>query len=273
MPRFGDQNPDLDSGSGGGGLSFIPYINLKENKESCVFRILSERPDFVHEEFHCQFDGKKFTSYELCASALKKECRLCSDKEDRISRTGTRFFGWVQEKYHDYVDEDSIPNWVDSDDVEEKQVGKRTVFRVQVNEPKLLNYAYTHFNPFQEQWDEEDTLTDRDFKWTRTGEPKDMKTSYSLRPGAIEKLPKALRDILKDLPDIQEVALGLVTSLGDDDEEEEKPKKKVKKGKKAKKADPEPEDGDEDDDEVEDPFENEAALDAEDDEDEDDDDI
>ena len=267
MPRFGDQEPDTDSGGGGDARGFIPPIVLKENKESCVFRILSERPDFVHEEFHRQFEGKKFVGYELCASALKKKCQLCNDDDDRVSRTGTQFFGWAFERYHDYVDEDSIPNWVDDDDVEELQIGKRTVFRAQVNEPKILRYAYTHFNPFQEQFDEEGTLTDRDFKWTRTGEPGDMKTSYSLRPGTIEKMGKDLRGLLEELPDIQDVALGLVTSLDDDEEEkEEKPKRKTRKGKKAKKAAPEPDDEDEDD-EVEDPFENQAALDADDDDD------
>ncbi len=268
MPRFGDQEPDTDSGGGGGVRGFIPPIALKENKESCVFRILSERPDFIHEEFHRQFEGKKFVGFELCASALNKKCRLCNDSDDRVSRTGTQFFGWAFEKYHDYVDEDSIPNWVDDDDVEELQIGKRTVFRAQVNEVKLLKYAYTHFNPFQEQFDEEDTLIDRDFKWTRTGEPGDMKTSYSLRPGTPEKLPKELRKLLEGLPDIQDVAFGLITSLDDDEEEKEKPKKTRKGSKKAKKAAPELADDDEDD-EVEDPFENQAALDADDDDDDD----
>jgi hypothetical protein len=265
MPRFGDQEPEDNANTGGGGVrNFIPPIKLGENKESCVFRILTERPDFVHEEFHRVFSGKQFKGYELCDTMLGKRCKLCNDPDDKISRTGTQFFGWVFERYHDYVDEDSIPNWIDDDSVEEMQIGKRTVFRATVNEPKLIKYSYAHFNPFQEQWDEEETLVDRDFKWTRTGEPNDMKTSYSLRGGTVSKISKEIRDIAKNLPDLEQVALGLITSI-DDDDDEETPAPKTRKGKKARKAAPEPED--EDEDEIEDPFENQAALDADDDDD------
>ena len=263
--RFGDQEPEDKSNVGGGARNFIPPIKLGENKESCVFRILMERPDFVYQEFHKRFDGKEFAGYDLCDAMLDKRCRLCNDRDDKIARTNTQFFIWVFERYHDYVDEDSIPNWVDEDTIEEIQIGKRTVLRAQVNEPKLLKYAYAHFNPFQEQWDEEETVTDRDFKWTRTGEPRDMKTSYSLRGGTIEKMSKEIRAIAKALPDLEQVALGLVTSIDGDDDEEEKPAPKARKDKKARKAAPEPDD--DADEAVADPFENEAALDAEDDED------
>ncbi len=265
MPRFGDQEPEEKANVGGGVRNFVPPIKLGEDGESCVFRILTERSDFVHEEFHRIFAGKAFKGYELCDTMLSKRCKLCGDPDDKISRTGTQFFGWVFERYHDYVDEDSIPSWVDDDSVEELQIGKRTVFRAQVNEPKLLKYAYTHFNPLQEQWDEEETLCDRDFKWKRTGEPGDMKTSYSLRGGTVEKLSKDIRAVVADLPDLEQVALGLITSL--DEEEEEKPAPKTRKGKRTKKAAPELDD--EDEDTVEDPFENQAALDADDDDDDD----
>ncbi|KKM00027.1 hypothetical protein LCGC14_1808570 [marine sediment metagenome] len=267
MPRFGDQEPEDKANTGGGVRNFIPPIKLGENKESCVFRILTERPDFIHEEFHRKFSGKDFKGYDLCDTMLGKKCRLCNDDDDRVSRTGTQFFGWVYERYHDYVDEDSIPSWVDEDSIEELQIGKRTVFRAQVNEPKILKYAYTHFNPFQEQWDEEDTLTDRDFKWTRTGEPSDMKTSYSLRGGTVAKLSGELLDLSIDLPDLEQVALGVITSIDGDEEEDEKPAPKTRKAKKAKRSAPEPEDEDEDEGGVTDPFENESKLDAEDDDD------
>lgn len=266
MVRFGDQEPEEKANMGGGARNFIPPIKLGENGESCVFRVLTERPDFQHQEFHRIFSGKAFKGYEICDAMFEKRCKLCNDSDDKVSRTGTQFFGWVFERYHDYVDEESIPNWVDGDSVEEMQIGKRTVFRAAVNEPKLLKYAYTHFNPFQEQWDEEETLCDRDFKWKRTGEPNDMKTSYSLRGGTVEKASRDIRDVIAALPDLEQVSLGLITSL-DPDDEEEKPAPKAKRGKKARKAAPEPDD--DDDTSVPDPFENEAALNAEDDDDDD----
>lgn len=263
--RFGDQEPE-EKANTGGARNFIPPIKLGEDGESCVFRVLTERPDFQHQEFHRLFSGKAFKGYEICDAMFEKRCKLCNDPDDKLSRTGTQFFGWVYERYHDYVDEDDIPNWVDADTIEEMQIGKRTVFRAQVNEPKLLKYAYTHFNPFQEQWDEEDTLCDRDFKWKRTGEAGDMKTSYSLRGGTVEKLSKDIRDLALALPDLEQVSLGLITSLDPDEEEEEKPKARKGKGKKSRKAAPEPDDEDEDGG-VADPFENAAASDADDDDD------
>ena len=94
-----------------------------------------------------------------------------------------------------------------------------------------------------------------------------MKTSYSLRGGTVEKLSKDIRATAEALPDLEQVSLGLITTIDGDEEEEEKPKKArkgSKSSKKAKKAAPEPDDEDEG---VADPFENEAALDAEDDDD------
>ena len=272
MPRFKDQEPEVNSGGGGGGLSFIPYIRLGENKESCVFRILTERGDFWHAEFHRTFDGKQFKSYDLCGSELNQKCKLCSSRDDRVSRTATQFFGWVNERYHDYVDEDSIPQWVqDNEDIEEIQRGKRTVFRVQVDAPKLLRYSYAHFSPLQEQFDEEETLLDRDFRWTRTGEAGSLKTTYSLRGGTVEKMSKDLRELASTLPDLEDVALERVTSLDLDDEEEEEEKPKArKKSKKAKKATPEP-DEEEDEDDIPDPFESRDESDDDEEDDEDDD--
>jgi hypothetical protein len=239
MPRMGDEEPP--TGGGGGGGDFIRHIRLLDNRESCVLRFLTEYGDFYWEKFHRTFDGKgKFTGMKLCVkSALGQACEPC----DGNDRPGTQYLGWAYEFYHDYPDK---PSHVKSEDLEEVEVGKRTVFREEVNAPRLMRYSIMHFDPITYQYDEEDTVTDRNFKWARQGEKGSTRPTYILKPGKPEKLPKELKELAATLPDLEDVAFGKIETLGGEKKEEAEADAGTRKiGKKSKKAkDDEPVDSD-----------------------------
>ncbi len=243
MPRMGKEAPP--AGSGGGGGDFIRHVRLLTDKESCVIRFLTEYGDFFWERFHRLMDGGKFKGMKICArSALGQACKLCDDGD----RAGTQFLGWTYELYHDYTEK---PSHVKDEDLEEVRVGgKRTVLREEVNEPRLMRYSIMHFDPLKYQWDEEETLADREFKWARMGEKGSTRPTYILKPGAPSKLPKELREVAASLPDLEDVALGKVESLGNGGGGGDDEKPKTRSVDRAKKADPEPEDGSA----VDDPF-------------------
>ena len=190
-----------------------------------------------------------FRGFKVCVkSALGQACELCETggKDGKGDRAGTQFLGWVQELYHDYIDN---PSFVKDEDLEEVQVGKRTVLRHQVNEPRLIRASIMHFDPIQYQYDEEETLLDRDCKWVRIGEKDSPRPTYILKPGSPSKLSKDLRELAASLPDLEDVALGKIETLSEGGSEEEKPKTR----KVSKKTPPGMED-DEEEKEIDDPF-------------------
>ncbi len=241
MPKMGRETPP--AGTGGGGGDFIRNIRLINDRESCVIRFLTEHDDFFWERFHRNMVSGDFRGFKVCVkSALGQACILCDDGD----KAGTQFLGWVQELYHDYIDN---PSFVKDEDLEEVQVGKRTVLRHQVNEPRLIRASIMHFDPIQYQYDEEETLLDRDFKWVRIGKKGSKLPTYILKPGSTSKLPKDLRELAASLPDLEDVALGKVETLSEGGTEEEKPKTR----KVGKKTPPGMED-DEEEKEIDDPF-------------------
>ena len=204
MPKLGKDK--LPSGGGGGG-DFIRHVRLLTDRESCVVRFLTDRPDFFASEFHRIMDGGKFKGMKICVKAeLGQACKLCDDDD----RAGTQILGWAYETYHDYVDK---PPHVKDEDLEEVTVGRRTVLREVVEEARLWRYSVMHLNPLEYQYDEEGTLTDREFKWARVGEKGSKRPTYVLKPGAPSKLPKELRELAASLPDLEDVAFGKVESL------------------------------------------------------------
>ncbi len=237
MPKMGKDK--LPVGGRGGG-DFIRHIRLLNDREACVIRFLTDRPDFFLGEFHRVLDGGKFKGMESCVkSELGQACKLCDDDD----RPGTQLLGWAYERYHDYSEK---PPHVKDDDLEEVQVGKRTVLREDVNEPRLWRYSIMHFNSLEYQYDEEDTLVDREFKWARVGEKGIMRPTYILKPAAPSKLPKELRELAESLPDLEDVAFGKAESLNGDAAEE---KPKTRKTGSVAKAKPE-----NDDEGIDDPF-------------------
>ncbi len=245
MPKMGKDGPP--TGGGGGNGDFIRHVRLLTDKESCVIRILTEYENFYWEEFHRMMDGKQFKGMKICVnSALGQACKQCNDDD----KAGTQFLGWAYELYHDYTEN---PPHVKDEDLEEVQVGKRTVLREQVNEPRLMRASIMHFNPIKFQWDEEDTLLDREFKWVRIGERGSKRPTYILKAGGESEMPKDLRELAEGLPALEDIAFGRVETLdGGKAEAEEKPA--TRKVGKAKKAAPVEDDDEEEEGAVADPF-------------------
>ena len=237
MPKMGKDK--LPVGGGGGG-DFIRHVRLLNDREACVIRFLTDRPDFFLGEFHRIMDGGKFKGMKICVKCeLGQACKLCDDDD----RPGTQLLGWAFESYHDYPEK---PSHVKDSDLEEVQVGRRTVLREDVSEPRLWRYSIMHFNSLEYQFDEEGTLVDREFKWARVGEKGSMRPTYILKPAAPSKAPKELRELAESLPDLEDVAFGKVESLNGEAKDEPAPK--TRKVGKAKPAD------DDDEGAVDDPF-------------------
>ena len=253
MPKMGKEAPPT---GGGGGGDFIRHVRLLTDKEACVVRFLTEYGDFYWERFHRVMDGGKFKGMKICVkSALGQACELCEGGD----RPGTQFLGWAYEFYHDYT---TKPSFVKAEDIEQVQVGKRTVFREEINEPRLMRYSIMHFDSLKYQFDEEDTLVDRDFKWTRIGEAGSKRPTYILKPGQESKTTKELRELAATLPDLEDIAFGRVESF--DGAAPAEAQAEVPKTRKVSPAKAKPK-ADDEDDEPEDPFADPSESDDDDD--------
>ena len=154
--------------------------------------------------------GGVFKGYRICVSAaLGRSCELCSREEP----TSTRFSGWVFEKTHDYRNKVEFKN----KDIELKKVGN--IWRREVNFPLLLQASIMHFNPIEFRQDMYGTLLNRDYSWIRVGEAGSRRPTYMLEPEPESEFSKELQDVRESLPDLEDVALGKITSLDGEREE------------------------------------------------------
>ncbi len=253
MPKMGKDGPPTGGGGGGNG-DFIRHVRLLNDRESCVIRFLTEYEDFYWEEFHRVMEGSQFKGMKICVnSALGQACVACNDGD----KAGTQFLGWVQELYHDYIDK---PSHLKDEDLEEVQVGKRVYLREQVNAPRLMRASIMHFNPIKFQWDEEDTLMDREFKWVRIGEKGSKRPSYILKAGGESKLPKDLKELAASLPELEDIAFGRVETMGGEATKEEDAPKTRKVSKASKAAPVEDDDDDDEKGAVTDPFDSDDDI-------------
>lgn len=206
MPRVGQDG--LPSNNVGG--KYISQIMLKEDKEKSIFRFLTEFEDFFYERYHRNIVGGAFKGYKVCLrTSLGQSCDLCSRDEP----TSTRFSGWVFEKTHDYR-----TNVIFKDkDIVLQKVGN--IWRREVNAPMLLQASIMHFNPIEFRQDMYGTLLNRDYSWIRVGEAGSRRPSYMLEPETESEFPKELVDVREALPDLEDIALGKITSLDGEREE------------------------------------------------------
>jgi hypothetical protein len=211
---------------------WIPSLILRDDGESSRIRFLTDEDEFYLEYQHW-VDRKDIKGFYPCLqAALEQPCDLCDSDDERTRKARNFFFAWVYEFYHDYTDKGK-----DRRPVKE---GKITLYREDINDVKLLRMPSGHKESIQMRANKFGTLLDREFDWTRSGEKGDTSTQYILDPSDEGKkpMPKELAALAAKLPDLEDVAMGRVTSLNPqekkqdkapwvEDDENDKAKKKV----------------------------------------------
>ena len=205
MPRFKDA--EIPTGGGGGGAGFIRHIRLLDKGESLTMRFLTEFDDFFWERFHRVMEGGQFKGMKICvSSALGQACPQCEGGD----RAGVQFLAWTYELTHDYS---SVPRNAQRMKLSKAQVGTRTIYREEVNEPRLMRYSTMHFDVIRDRFDEFETLLNHTFKWRRLSEAGDRQPSYLLEPAGEGGMSSELAQVIAGLPDLEDVAMGRVESL------------------------------------------------------------
>ncbi len=192
--------------TGGGGGDYIRQIGLKDDGESCTLRFLTDKDDIFFEWQHRKMEMGQFRGWQVCPKAFEQECDDCNSG-DQKRRAQLQFFAWAWEYTHDYT--------VDKEGRTPVKLGRRTLYREDINEVRLMRYAGAHKAAIEYRSDKFGTLIDRDYEWVRSGEKGSMKPQYILEPVDEGKkaISKELAAIAADLPDLEDVALSRVDSL------------------------------------------------------------
>ena len=206
--------PSSERGFTGG--TFVRGIRLKEDKESCRIRFLTEDDEVFFASFHDSRIPPVFG--DVCVKEeFSEECNKCEKGE----RFKTQWLAWVYEYTHDYVNEGDIPE--DVEDYETIELGSgRKIYRVEVNDIGLMCYARGHKGSIVHFSEKYGTLLDRDYEWSRNGKSGDMETTYMLEPEDKGKMSTELKKLMNDLPDLEKIATGEVTTIDNEEEEDDK---------------------------------------------------
>ncbi|KKL97935.1 hypothetical protein LCGC14_1829500, partial [marine sediment metagenome] len=100
------------------------------------------------------------------------------------------------------------------------KIGGATFYMEEVNEPRLMRYSIMHRGGIKSRAERHGTVLDRQFEWIRTGEAGSKKPSYTLDPLDKEKMPKEIKALIDELPDLEDVALGKVDTIDGESKEE-----------------------------------------------------
>jgi len=201
-----------EAADGGGGRG-IYHVRCLEDKESCRIRFLTDHEDLYWDWFHRKMENGAFAGMELCPRSLGQACAKCqiakNATDDVIKRANTasmQVLAWVYEYEHFYTEP--------KEDRKKVELGVATRYMKVVNEPRLWRYSGAHMKSLEPTITRKGTLTDRDYEWIRAGKKGDNKPQYTLEAfGEPAPLTDELKTLLLSLPDLEEVAIGRVTSL------------------------------------------------------------
>lgn len=198
MPRVADG--DIPQGGGGGGG--IWHLRLLDDGESASIWFLTEYEDFFWERFHRAEDANgKYKGQQICvSSALGQDCQYC----DNGDNPRTEFLAWVYEMNHDFPTptKGAVSTKVGN--------GRRTVYRKEINEVRLLRASVMHIAAPKTRAERLGTLLDRPYEWVRGGEKGSTRPVYMLEPLDKEAMPGDVKALIAGLPDLEDVAFGRV---------------------------------------------------------------
>jgi hypothetical protein len=233
---YGGMNQAQAQMSGGG--SRYPLLKLDDG-DRARFHFLTNGDGLIGTKFHKTGEGKG-TRYWVCLRVLtgsQEECKFCEEGHDDMS---SRFAVWVYVHNIMHSKQDPEGEWV------AKKQGKKTLFREEVKEPKLLKMAGGRkgawFNQVMNFFANNGDLQLHIYELLREG--LELETEYTfddLKEDAID--PKILKlDEVKDLPTVEEVlreelqysanaagsgdAMGTDSVLGEESEESGKESEK-----------------------------------------------
>jgi hypothetical protein len=209
---------DIPSGGSGTGSKWIRHVRLRDDGDFSRLWFLTECNEMFWERFHNidnpEDKGPRWLSILCVNSAFGQACDLCEKDQSR-----TEFLGWCYELEHYYSDK---PPKIETERV--KMAGS-TYYVQEVNEPRLMRYSIMHRGPIKTRFDRHGSICDRPFDWIRSGEKGSKRPTYALEPLDKEKLPKDLRDLIDELPDLEDIAMDKTRRLdgkpNDDEDKEE----------------------------------------------------
>lgn len=211
MPKgygaYGKQQQEREESGGGGGG--IYHIRCVEDGESCRMRFLTDHEDLFWGWFHRKLDATGgFAGMKLCPRELGNACEDCiaaRGGEER-RKASMNFLAWAFEYEHYYTKP--------VEGAKEITVGRATRYVKPVNEVRLWRYATAHMKALDPIITRKGTLIDRDYEWIRAGPKGDKKPQYSVEAvGDPSPFPANVAALVANLPDLEEVALGRVTSV------------------------------------------------------------
>jgi hypothetical protein len=209
MPRgykqYEEKRQAAAEGAGGSG---IYGLKLLEDQESCKIRFLTDHEDIYWDWFHRKMENGEFRGMKICPRSLGNACEDCQAAKvgDDKRKASMQVLAWVFEFEHYYTEP--------KEDRKKVQLGAATRYMKVVNEPKLFRYAGAHMKAIEPTITRKGTLIDRDYEWIRAGKKGDNKPQYTLeQSGEPSDLTDELQTLALALPDLEDVALGRVTSL------------------------------------------------------------
>jgi len=190
---------------------FIRHVQLWRTGEYSSIRFLTEGDEAYSNRFHSIDNpgkGPKWVNRICDKAEFGQACKSCA-KDAPL----TQYLFWAYEVAHFYPEE---PDRITTKRV---KVSGKTMYMEEVNEVRLLRVSFSHRDAILTRWERHGTLLDREFDWIRGG--KKGAPSFTLEALDKSKLPKELKALIPDLPELEDVALGRVEKLGGDDDEEE----------------------------------------------------
>lgn len=207
-----------------GGGSRFPALRIDDGDRARFHFLTSGDTDFIGCKFH-RFGEGKDTRYYMCLRIFtggEEECRWCEAGHDDL---GSRFAIWVYVHNILHAAQDKEAEW------KPQQIGKKTLFREEIKEPKLIRMAAGRsqkwWSQFVNMWTTHGDLQNHIYELYREG--KELETEYFLTTLKESPIPKEILDSdeVKNLPSCEDVlreevtfgpgGAGVGSSLGTDE--------------------------------------------------------
>jgi len=203
------------------GKNRIRWLNIGDG-EVALLRFVTDKDDIIQAEMHSVKRmtprGERF-SKTYCKSQDNMACEYCAQG---IS-TGPMLFAWVyvyeimhRQQNQRLTTDPNAAKWerIEVRDIPyfKEEVEGLMVFKTGPGKDQKYRNMLVNLS------EEYGTLSDRDYKWVRTGSTKET-TDYSLVPRDPKKTKKEVIEASKDLPDLGDVISGKIKSLGQEAQE------------------------------------------------------